>query len=140
MNSDKKIKLCSGNILADDKDLDSFILGLKNLHQGKRSEDLKNYHHTFSLKPPNSREWASRFDLRVCGPQAESFPVQGAACASEAALTDEATGAECELHYCTTEMAADNQFQDSLGPLRAEGSRRYQHRKNALTAQHTSSS
>lgn len=46
------------------------------------------------MKQSNSREWAFHFEFKVCGPEAEFLPVQGAACGWEAALGAAASGEE----------------------------------------------
>lgn len=55
----------------------------------------ENQHYSFSMKQSNSRERAFHFGLKVCGPKAEFFPVQGAAaCGREATPNDEASREE----------------------------------------------
>lgn len=56
----------------------------------------ENQHYSFSRKQSDSREWAFRSAFQVCGPEAELFPVQGAACGREAAPNAGAGGSEPE--------------------------------------------
>jgi hypothetical protein len=99
MSSDKRMKPCCDEILADDQE-ERFHIWLKKFTSGKkRSEDIKNQHHSFSMKEFNSKEWTLHFDFKVCGPEVEFFPVQGAAGGCEAALNDEGAGGKCELNY-----------------------------------------
>lgn len=114
------MELCCGKILADDQDLDNFHIWLKKIYTGEKKKwGYKEPTSFLSMKQSNSREWAFRFDFKVCGPEAEFLPVQGAAWGWEAALKDEARGEESG--NWTTEMVTDKQAPRWARPTQGEG-------------------